>query len=556
MGRKVRCLSCRKLKIGCDAARPSCEYCLHTNRECVYPEPKPPKASKKTKKINEFIKNSGIKENNQGIQEINQGIEEINVSDDISGPISSLADGEGFDDFVSISDSDPQTFLDSLIDPGPYTIDSLEQSDLDVKYMDQGDTLMQEYNIFEATLYEQGLLNSNYKYLGITKFEYRLLNTFEIVYIGRGDEDILKSDYLSPVDRMLYSQLPQLWHSSLVIKQTIYSVSTMFLNDNTNILSIVHEDLMCSGEMVNLQASELEFLEAFGFQNNGDEQNLNFNLDTSAFGNSNVTDKTLKYFNSSLLENNKLLASIISDESNFTLETAVEALFSTILLYSFLSLQPYGLVKLISFSNEETDLVRISLNMRSVMVRALRRVHNTRYEGFIYLSDLFGVPQATEVYPLVQELQKLFHDKYKMTYDKEMQKDVQRLIDYLNVNIYRSIYTNDAAHLNRWIFTIGDKVGDLMEAGDFFCLKLLYYYSCVTIFCGLIYKRYQNMFFDFILWYKQRSFELYGDWELEFDRVLFQLVLFGFTVAYDLSSLRHVSSTMEVSSNSNRITTM
>lgn len=553
MGRKVRCLSCRKLKIGCDAARPSCEYCLHTNRKCVYPEPKPPGVSKKIKNVNQPSKVNGTGEDHE-IIEINQGINEINVSE-YSGPISSLGDGEGFDDLVSLSDSDPQTFLNSLIDPSTYTVDSLEQSHLDV-YMDQRDTLMQEYNIFEATLYEQGLLNSNYKYLGISKFEYRLLNTFEIVYIGRGDEDILKSDYLSPVDRILYSQLPQLWHSSLVIKQTIYSVSTMFLNDNTNILSIVHEDLMCSGEMVNLQASELEFLEAFGFQNNGDEQNLNYNLDTSAFGNSNVTDKTLKYFNSSLLENNKLLAGIISDESNFTVETAVEALLSTILLFSFLSLQPYRLVKLISFSNEETDMVRISLNMKSVMVRALRRVHNTRYEGFTYLSDLFGVPQTTEEYPLVQELQKLFHDKYKMTYNREIQEEVQRLIDYLNINIHRSIYTKDAAHLSRWIFTIGEKVGELMETGNFFCLKLLYYYSCVTIFCGLIYKRYQNMYFDFILWYKQRSFDLYGDWELGFDTILFQLVLFGFTVAYDLSSLRHVSSTMEVSSNSNRITTM
>ncbi|RCK66868.1 hypothetical protein Cantr_03015 [Candida viswanathii] len=30
-----RCLSCRQLKIGCDRGRP-CEYCVHTNRECVY----------------------------------------------------------------------------------------------------------------------------------------------------------------------------------------------------------------------------------------------------------------------------------------------------------------------------------------------------------------------------------------------------------------------------------------------------------------------------------------------------------------------------------------
>lgn len=30
------CVSCKKLKIKCDEAKPSCEYCRHTKRECVY----------------------------------------------------------------------------------------------------------------------------------------------------------------------------------------------------------------------------------------------------------------------------------------------------------------------------------------------------------------------------------------------------------------------------------------------------------------------------------------------------------------------------------------
>lgn len=34
--RKNKCLSCRKLKIKCDEARPICEYCEDTGRECVY----------------------------------------------------------------------------------------------------------------------------------------------------------------------------------------------------------------------------------------------------------------------------------------------------------------------------------------------------------------------------------------------------------------------------------------------------------------------------------------------------------------------------------------
>lgn len=34
--RTNRCLSCKRLKIKCVAGAPKCEYCEHTNRECIY----------------------------------------------------------------------------------------------------------------------------------------------------------------------------------------------------------------------------------------------------------------------------------------------------------------------------------------------------------------------------------------------------------------------------------------------------------------------------------------------------------------------------------------
>ncbi|EGW30823.1 uncharacterized protein SPAPADRAFT_52021 [Spathaspora passalidarum NRRL Y-27907] len=39
------CLSCKRLRIKCNEAHPCCEYCVHTNRECVYPPPGPIKGS-------------------------------------------------------------------------------------------------------------------------------------------------------------------------------------------------------------------------------------------------------------------------------------------------------------------------------------------------------------------------------------------------------------------------------------------------------------------------------------------------------------------------------
>lgn len=44
-----RCLSCKKLKIKCDEAKPKCEYCEHTKRECIYPDPSTIKRGRKAK---------------------------------------------------------------------------------------------------------------------------------------------------------------------------------------------------------------------------------------------------------------------------------------------------------------------------------------------------------------------------------------------------------------------------------------------------------------------------------------------------------------------------
>lgn len=41
------CVSCKKMKIKCDEAKPTCEYCRHIKRKCVYPE-KAPKIKKST----------------------------------------------------------------------------------------------------------------------------------------------------------------------------------------------------------------------------------------------------------------------------------------------------------------------------------------------------------------------------------------------------------------------------------------------------------------------------------------------------------------------------
>ncbi|KAK6199303.1 uncharacterized protein RJT21DRAFT_3112 [Scheffersomyces amazonensis] len=48
------CSSCKRLRIKCDETKPQCEYCSHTNRECIYPT----KENVKRKKQRQMIRNA------------------------------------------------------------------------------------------------------------------------------------------------------------------------------------------------------------------------------------------------------------------------------------------------------------------------------------------------------------------------------------------------------------------------------------------------------------------------------------------------------------------
>lgn len=75
------CISCKKLKIKCDEAKPQCDYCIQTNRLCIYPKKPPVKLIKKdpTKGKNaDLDNNKAIINKNMG--NLNSMKSQLNVS--------------------------------------------------------------------------------------------------------------------------------------------------------------------------------------------------------------------------------------------------------------------------------------------------------------------------------------------------------------------------------------------------------------------------------------------------------------------------------------------
>lgn len=79
------CSNCRKLKIKCNEAKPSCEYCQHTHRECEYLPPKPRKPRTKFK-----IREIHGEEPSRIVVDPRRVISDLNVQSIINSPSQQL----------------------------------------------------------------------------------------------------------------------------------------------------------------------------------------------------------------------------------------------------------------------------------------------------------------------------------------------------------------------------------------------------------------------------------------------------------------------------------
>lgn len=80
---KNGCLSCRRMKIKCGEQKPSCEYCEHTGRECVYSQQSISKTRSKKPNfdhIQELHNSSGFVLQNKTLQKLNSMTLQLNVS--------------------------------------------------------------------------------------------------------------------------------------------------------------------------------------------------------------------------------------------------------------------------------------------------------------------------------------------------------------------------------------------------------------------------------------------------------------------------------------------
>ncbi|ONH69743.1 Lysine biosynthesis regulatory protein LYS14 [Cyberlindnera fabianii] len=172
------CFSCKKLKIKCDEARPSCEYCMHTDRICVYPS--------------DTQTGSSATSSGSGISPV-----EFEPDADSSRADASRASSKA-SSISTQSVSDEEYFGLKMVN------DLMVVNDLTNGYVKS--------------------LNSMQSAMKITRFEQKLLK----LYLDFGGAFFTGNKHAES-QKVFEVDAPQLWSRSPLMKNAIYAISTMYL---------------------------------------------------------------------------------------------------------------------------------------------------------------------------------------------------------------------------------------------------------------------------------------------------------------------------------------
>ncbi|EGV60771.1 hypothetical protein CANTEDRAFT_137246 [Yamadazyma tenuis ATCC 10573] len=435
MVRKVRCLSCRKLKIGCDKGRPKCEYCVATGRECVYGSSKSPS---------------------------------------LLPPIS----------------QEPSTHM-----------------------VEEITTIRSPTSGTSYRLYNDSSLNSMCTQLGINKFEFHLLCQFHACFLetSLSFHQIADNPNLSPLDKLWLTEVPRLWQGSAQLRQNVYAMTSLHLEARVSLQQMVIEDLGPHG-----------VFDTFGTSTSVHDATRR------------MSDITLAYFGEAVHATRKSIDELVHGKE-FTVETAAATVFSSIILFTFLSLQPHCLIPLVDPRPHASDLIKLVSSMKAAMACALPVMFHTRYHGVFYLAEFLRDHDASTTFPVVEHLRDDLHRRPRD--DDGYWGALEGSLNMLDRCFARAMKTDDYVLLFRYVFLMDFKVYDLIEAGDYLSHKILYYYSIISLLCGMSFSNQHSVFRDFAEMFREKSFERFGGWEHDMDRDMYLLAASDFSLKERLSGL-------------------
>ncbi|KAK6199304.1 uncharacterized protein RJT21DRAFT_115097 [Scheffersomyces amazonensis] len=461
---KGGCSSCKKLRIKCDENKPRCEYCQHTNRECKYPS------------TFRFVQSPRTKQRNRL-----KNLEEI------------------FD------------LVDNLVFRSKnrqYPYHRIAIADQDLK---------------ETNLTNELILNQTTAQLRISKFELRLLNFFHNVSIHIFSHGLGKEAY-----DVWAKHVPNLFLQSPLVRNSIYSFASISLFPLCDLQGLRKIDDVESRVKFNL---DISFDEC--------RYNTNDKITNSLY------IKTATYFMNTISGKNRLIAKknqLEKDQEDIfngpylvDKQTAKELVISSILIFSYLGVHPHNLIPLVNFDTGdqqvESDFLSISKGIGHTTYSCIPTIRQTEFKPlFSYNNDLSNkkIPDYPIITILSEDLQSEYAiDNEIFTKDSLEYEVLRKSIDLLKGCIYKVIKQNFPVPLFRWILSPTQGFNQLVYQKNYYALRILYVFSCLSTMWRFHVFKDNNIWVDFVNWYGNHTFEIYGqdNWKYPVDRCLYNLAL-------------------------------
>lgn len=438
------CSNCRRLKIKCNEAKPSCEYCQHTNRECEYLPPKPRKPRTTKPKIRE------------------------------------------------ICEDEPSRIV---VDPRPVI------SDLNV----------------------QSIINSPSQQLGLTRLELRLLNFFNLYCI-----ELFTYGMSKEVDNVWRHEVPSLFMSSNLVRSAVFSFSCINLWPLCDLISL--RDLDRTFELSSLH---LVRDRAGHFTSSDDASttvkpvfhklyNVPFDSEESS---DTLYVKTASYFLDSVRASQQKAMTAEFDENS---NEKFEIIISGIIIFAFLSIHPHKLMPLVNFGEEENfideelssklftdgdgnpdsphgpDFLSFCRGFELSLLFWQDDIASSRYRNLL-INPLRKRPISVK-FPVILTLKQQLLDSYKLSdISSTTSSDIITLTEaifLMETSLHFTTVVNYPVPFLTCILRLKEEFHFLVRKKNQFALRLLFFFSLLTLFLNINLFPKTNMWTDYIEWFR------------------------------------------------------
>ncbi|KAJ8140104.1 hypothetical protein OY671_006703 [Metschnikowia pulcherrima] len=450
------CFSCKKLKIKCDEARPSCEYCSHTGRQCVYRDQSVDSKIVNLSDRNEkALEQTGFMKKSVTRKELpNVFLAHVNTSL-ASTPDSWEAsiNGHDFDaDFDKIRENSHEEAARHVLSPRPY--------------------------------------NSASTQLHMTRFELRLLRFFHdqcIPYITFNAN--------KKTDHIWRNVFPRYFASSDLVRQSTYAMACLNLWPVTNLPTILASDnSKCTFHISPLETSQRKN----PFQHVFDDLSVFDNNRESIFS------LTTSYFLSTLQASQTYVGE--TRQKSLTCDDLATLSFSSSMIFAYAGVHPHCVLPLIDHDSEyPADFIGFFASMRKVFLTSapgLREQFIDTLMEYSFLTPTAASEKIGFVEVFRAQLQAYYFANTKFSEIGAKicaENDIlQKTLVLLECSYLAALREGHPTPLFKFLALLDENFIDLARARNLFALRILFAFSCICLYCQFYLSFDENVWMQFI----------------------------------------------------------